>query len=308
MRIALNGGGHHRSTEGILAEAREARRMGLAGYWLAQIFGPDSLTMHAVIGREVPEIELGTSILPVSGRHPLPLAVQAMTVQNLCGNRLILGIGPSHKMLVEGAFGESYERPYTRTREYLECLVRLLAGEHVAYQGFEVTVRGKVDIDGPAPPILIAALGKRMLKLAGERADGTVLWMVGPRTIGEHIAPRINEAAAAVGSKTPRIVAGVHVCVTNDASAAKAIAAEQLAVYGGLPAYRAMMDIEGVEGPEDLLIAGDEDSVSEAVEQFAEVGTTDLRLSILRTNEDAYHRTLEHLGRLVKAARSHETE
>jgi 5,10-methylenetetrahydromethanopterin reductase len=300
MRIHANGGGHNHSLDDIRGAARRAADDGLAGFWLSQIFGPDALTALAVIGTEVPDIELGVSVVPVYGRHPLVLAMQALTTQAACGGRLVLGIGPSHQLPVEFLYGDTYARPYTRTVEYLHALRSLLAGEAADVQGEEVRVRGRVEIDAAPPPILIAALGPRMLDLAGSEADGTTLWMVGPNTIGDRIAPRITAAASAAGRTQPRVLAGVNICVTDDADAARAHAAQQLALYGTLPAYRAMLDAEGVAGPEDLLIAGDEDAVAEGLLAYARAGATDVRVSVVTGSDTdavrtrALLRTLAH--------------
>jgi F420-dependent oxidoreductase-like protein len=302
MRIHANGGGYHRNLSDIRAAARRAVDNGLAGFWLSQIFGPDSLTALAVIGAEVPDIELGVSVVPVYGRHPLVLAMQALTTQAACGGRLVLGIGPSHKLTVEMLYGDSYGRPYTRTVEYLRALRSLLAGEATDVQGEEVRVRGRVEVDATPPSILVAALGPRMLDLAGRDAEGTTLWMVGPNTIRERIAPRITAAAVAAAKTPPRILAGVNICVTDDPGAARAQAAQQLALYGTLPAYRAMLDAEGVAGPEDLLIAGDEDTVTEGLLAYAQAGTTDVRVSVVAGSDTDAARTHALLRTLVRNA------
>jgi len=156
MRIHLNIGGHHRSLDTIRAETRQAAADGLAGAWMSQIFGPDALTALAVVGQEVAGLELGVSIVPIYGRHPLALAMQARTVQAAVDGRLTLGIGPSHQFVVEFLYGESYAKPYTRTREYLQALLPLLAGEPADVVGEEITARGTLDIDAPsAPPVLV---------------------------------------------------------------------------------------------------------------------------------------------------------
>ena len=299
MRIHANGGGHHHNVSDIRVAARQAADDGCAGFWLSQIFGPDALTALAIVGTEVPGIELGVSIVPVYGRHPLALAIQALTTQAVCDGRLVLGIGPSHQITVELLYGDSYAHPYTRTAEYLRALRPLLAGEPVDIQGEEVQVRGRVEIDAPAPPILVAALGPRMLDLAGREADGTTLWMVGPNTIRERVAPRIMAAARAAGRPAPRILAGVNVCVTDDPGAARARAAEQLALYGTLPAYRAMLYAVGVHGPEDLLIAGDEDTVAAGLDAYAHAGATDVRVSVIAADERETARTRALLRSLV---------
>jgi F420-dependent oxidoreductase-like protein len=281
VRIGWNGGGHHRTLEAIRKEACRAARDGFAGFWLSQITGLDALTALAAVAADAPGIELGTSIVPLYGRHPIPLAQQVLTAQAASGGRLVLGIGPSHKLLVEGMLGESYDRPFTRTRDMLRALRRLLAGEAVALETPEVVARGQLAIEAPPCPILVAALGPRMLDLAGREADGTTLWMVGARTLANHIAPRIRGAAAAAGRPSPRILAGVPVCVTDAPDRARAFAAEQLKLYGQLPAYRAMLEREGVQGPEDLLVTGPEDAVREQLAAFEEAGATDLRVGAL---------------------------
>ncbi|MDJ0853121.1 MAG: TIGR03564 family F420-dependent LLM class oxidoreductase [Myxococcota bacterium] len=304
MRIGWNGGGHHHSLESIRADARRAAEEGFSSFWLSQIMGPDSLTALAAIAADAPGIELGTSIVPLYGRHPLALAQQALTVQAATGGRLVLGIGPSHKPLVEGMFGESYARPFTRTKEMLAAISGLVRGEPVSVEGEELTARGQLAIEAPAPRILIAALGPKMLDLAGREADGTTLWMVGAKTISSHIAPRIREAACAAGRPAPRILAGVPVCVTDDVGRARAHAAEALKMYGALPAYRAMLDREGIGGPEDLVAAGSEDAVREQLAAFAEAGATDLRVGAQAPTEAETERTQALLATLAKESDS----
>ena len=301
MRIGWNGGGNHTRLDAIRAEARRAAEDGFASYWLSQIAGPDALVALAVVGAETPGIELGTSIVPLYGRHPLVLAAQALTAQAASGGRLVLGIGPSHQPVVEAMLGESYARPFTRTREMLEALRRLTRGEAVDLQGEEVRVRGRLAIEAAPCPILVAALGPRMLELAGREADGTVLWMVGPRSLREHVAPRIRDAAAKAGRPAPRIVAGAPVCVTDDVAAARAFAAEKLRTYGALPAYRAMLEREGVAGPAELLVAGSEAKVRDSLAAYAAAGATDLRAGALCATPAETERTRALLAGLARS-------
>jgi F420-dependent oxidoreductase-like protein len=301
MRIGWNGGGNHTSLDAIRAEARRAADDGFASYWLSQAMGPDALTALAVVGAETPRIELGTSIVPLYGRHPLVLAAQALTANAAAGGRLVLGIGPSHQPVVEGMFGESYARPFTRTRETLAALRGLMRGEAVDLQGEEVRVRGRVSVEAPPPPVLVAALGPRMLELAGREADGTALWMVGPRTLRAHIAPRIRDAAAKADRPSPRILAGVAVCVSDDAAAARAFAAQRLGFYGALPAYRAMLEREKVSGPQDLLVTGSESQVRDALAAYAEAGATDLRAGALCATPAEAERTRALLSGLARS-------
>jgi F420-dependent oxidoreductase-like protein len=292
MRIALNIGGHQHNLDDIRAAARDAAEDGLAGAWMSQIFGPDALTALAVVGKDVPYLELGVSVVPIYGRHPLALALQARTVQAAVDGRLTLGIGPSHQFVVEVLYGDSYARPCTRTKEYLQALLPLLAGEPADVAGQEITARGKLDIDAPAaPPVLVAGLGPKMLHLAGTEAAGTTLWMVGPDTIAKHITPTITAAATEAGRPSPRILAGVTACVTDDPDAVRTRSATEQGLYASLPAYQHMMQAEGVEGPADLVIAGDEETVARGIQRYADAGATDVRVTILSGTTAERNRT-----------------
>ncbi len=291
MRIGWNGGGHHTRLESIRDEARRAAVDGFASFWLSQITGPDALTALAAVAADAPGIELGTSIVPVYGRHPITLAAQALTAQAASGGRLVLGIGASHQLLVEGMYGERYRRPFTRVRETLSALKCLLAGEAVSIDGQEIVARGRLSIEAPPCPILIAALGERMLDLAGREADGVTLWMVGARTVADYVVPRVAEAAARAGRPSPRILAGCLVCVTDAADAARAIAAEQLRMYGVLPAYRVTLAREGLAGPEGLLIVGTEAEVRDRIAAYESAGATDVRVNALCATQAEAERT-----------------
>ena len=299
MQIGWNGGGGYSDLDSVRRDVQRAARDGFRHFWLSQIMGVDSLTALAVAGSETAEIELGTSIVPLYGRHPLVLAGQALTTQAAVGGRLVLGIGPSHPRLIEHMYGGSYARPFTRTQEELRALKALMAGEAVELEGEEVTVRGQLAIKASPPPVLIAALGPRMLDLAGKEADGTALWMVGPETLAQHIAPRICEAAQAANRPAPRILAGLPICLTEDPGRARAFAAKKLMVYGRLAAYRAMLDREGASGPEDIAAIGTEDEIRQRVADYAAAGTTDLRVSDLCPTEEESSRTYDLLKQIA---------
>lgn len=303
MRIALNIGGHHHDLDSIRVEARRAAEDRLAGVWMSQIFGPDALTALALVGQDVPDLELGVSIVPIYGRHPLALAMQARTVQAAVGGRLTLGIGPSHQFVVEALYGESYAKPYTRTKEYLAALQPLLAGDAADVDGDEVTARGRLEIDAPsAPPVLIAGLGPKMLRLAGSQAAGTTLWMVGPATIADRIVPTITRAAAEAGRPAPRVLAGITAVVTDDPDAARERSATEQGIYGSLPAYQHMLEAEGAAGPADLVIAGSEEQVAQGLHRYADAGATDARVTILAADDRERDRTRALLRDLRSAA------
>ncbi|MGW3361974.1 TIGR03564 family F420-dependent LLM class oxidoreductase [Streptosporangium canum] len=249
---------------------------GFSSAWMSNIFGLDALTALAVAGSQVPGIELGTGVVPTYPRHPAVLAQQALTANAALDGRLALGIGLSHQIVIEGVYGYSFDRPARHMREYLSVLVPLVRGEQVAFEG--ETLKARLGLTTPGVgdmPVLIAALAPRMLKLAGELADGTVLWMTGPKTVAEHVVPAVTEAARAAGRPAPRIVCTLPICVTGDVEAARARAGEVFEIYGQLPSYRAMLDREGAAGPADVAIVGDEDAVAAQIESLAQAGVTD---------------------------------
>lgn len=259
-----------------VAEARRAVEAGLDSVWTPQIFSYDALTALAVVGREVSGIDLGTSVIPTYPRHPMMLAPQALTTQAACGGRLTLGIGLSHQVVIENMFGYSFDRPARHMREYLSALMPLLRDRRVSFEGETVKAMGQLQFpDVPPPPVLVAALGPAMLQLTGELADGTVTWMVGPTTLGDHIVPSISKSAAEAGREAPRVVCALPVAVTDDVTQARERAGNAFAMYNGLPSYRAMLDREGAEGPSDVAVIGDEASVRSQIEGIFERGATE---------------------------------
>jgi len=257
-------------------ELQRAADQGFASAWMSNIFGVDALTALAVAGSQVPGIEVGTAVVPTYPRHPAVLAQQARTVAAAVDGRMVLGIGLSHKIVIEDMFGYDFSRPVLHMREYLAVLLPLLDGQPVSFIG--TTVRANIGLTTPSPgrvPVVVAALGAQMLRLAGEQTDGTVLWMTGPATVRDHIVPVITAAAESAGRARPRIVCLLPVCVTGDSDAARERAARVFTIYGELPSYRAMLDREGAAGPADVAIVGDEDSVSAQIGTLAEAGVTD---------------------------------
>jgi F420-dependent oxidoreductase-like protein len=264
------------TVDDVVAEARVVGEEGFASFWVSQIFSHDALTALAVAGREVPGLELGTSVVPTFPRHPMVMAQQALTTNAACGGRLCLGIGLSHQIVIEGMFGLSFDKPVRHLREYLSVLLPLLRGEAVDVDGESYRVRGALSVAGATPPaVAVAALGPQMLRLAGSMTDGTVTWCVGPNTLRDLTVPTLRDAAEAAGRPPPRVIAAFPVCVTRDAAAARERASTVFAIYGQLPSYRAMMDREGVEGPADLAVVGGAAEVQDAIAALAGVGVTD---------------------------------
>lgn len=283
----------------IIGAARDVRDAGFASFWLPQVAGMDAMTVFAVVGREVPDVELGTAVVPTYPRHPIVMAQQALTTQAITGGRFTLGLGLSHQQIIEQSYGYSFEKPVRHMREYLEALLPLLREGSVAFAGETITARMGLDVRDSSPVrVVLAALGPQMLALAGGMADGTVTWMAGPATLADHVVPTIRAAAESAGRPEPMVGAGFPVCVTDDVSAARANAARTFAIYGTLPSYRAMLDREGAEGPADVAIVGDEASVREQVEALAAVGVTDLVASVFGAKEER-DRTVAFLSTLV---------
>ncbi|HMG42139.1 MAG TPA: TIGR03564 family F420-dependent LLM class oxidoreductase [Acidimicrobiales bacterium] len=277
-------------TGGTVAEVTDRVRAvadaGIPAAGMSQIFGYDALTVLAVAGSQVPDVELVTGVVPTYPRHPFMLAAQALTVQAATGGRLTLGIGLSHKLVVEGMWGLSFDRPLRHMREYLEVLLPLLRGEAVNFEGETIQARVGLEIDAPAPDVLVAALGPKMLELTGRVADGTMTWMTGAKTIEAHTMPDITAAAEAAGRRAPRVAVSLPVSVTADVDAARAQANDTFAIYGTLPSYRAMLDREGAAGPGDVAIVGDEDSVAAQLGHFADIGATDFIVAPFGSRDD----------------------
>ena len=284
----------------LVASAAQVERDGFAHYWLPQIFGWEALSVLAVVGREVPRLELGTAVVPTFPRHPVTLAAEALTAQSAASGRLTLGIGLSHKMVIENMFGLDFARPVRHLTEYLDVLLPLLNLESASAAGETYAVNMTLGIPGATPvPVLVAALGSKMLALAGARTAGTVTWMTGPATIREHIAPSIRSAAKAAGRPAPRVVCALPTCVTDDPAAARARAATVFMIYGDLPSYRAMLDREGAAGPADVAIVGTEAEVRSQIEALGEVGATDFVAVEFTTDEPERSRTRDLLRSLL---------
>jgi F420-dependent oxidoreductase-like protein len=300
VRIGIFGGAT--TVDAAVEAAKQAAADGFASYWLPQIFSIDALTALAVVGREVPGIELGTAVVPTYPRYPMALAAQALTVQSATGGRLVLGIGLSHQIVVEGMWGFSFEHPLRHMREYLTILRGGIHGETVQFEGetLKAMMFAPLDVAGVTPcPILVAALGPKMLKLAGQLADGTITWMTGPATLAEHTVPTLTKAAADAGRPPPRVAVGLPVCVTDDPDGARQRAAGVFSIYGTLPSYRAMLDREGAAGPADVAIVGDEATVAAGIKRLADVGTTDFTAVDFAEDETEKQRTRAVLKSLV---------
>lgn len=293
MRIGIGIDERNMTLDEVIGWARATADAGLAGFWLGEHRGWDPLTTLALAAREAPGIELGTAVVLTYPQHPLTLAAHALTVQAASGNRLTLGLGPSHAPLIEGMYGRSFDRPARHVREYLEALRPLLRGEQVAYDGATLRAAGAVTAPGAAePPLLLGALGPVMLRIAGELADGTATAWAGPAAIEGHVAPVITRAAQAAGRPAPRIQAMPLVLVTDDPDDGRRRIAEEFGIAASMPSYRAILDRAGASEVTDVVAVGDEKAVERELRQYAGAGATDVVAMLFGEPEERL-RTLE---------------
>jgi len=302
MKYGIFGGAVNDGTiDDVVAEARSAEQDGFASYWAPNIFGHDALTALAIVGREVPRIELGTSVVPTYPRHPHAIAQQCHTVAAASGNRLTLGIGLSHKIVIENMLGMSYDKPVRHLREYLSVLMPLSRNEPASFEGETYKVHGGIAAKGSTGfGVVVAALGEQMLRVTAAMADGTLTWCTGPATLAGHTIPTITRAAESLGRPMPRVIAALPVCVTSDKEAAAERAAKVFAVYGTLPSYRAMLDREGAAGPADIAITGSVAEVQDRVRALADIGVTDFAAVEFGATPDEISQTRDALKGLLK--------
>jgi F420-dependent oxidoreductase-like protein len=304
MRYGINGSGRMltHGIAGVLEDMTAAESAGFSSYWVAQVGLIDALTLIGAHGDTGSPMELGTAVISTWERHPHMLAAQALTAQALVGNRLIVGIGLNHQPHVEQSLRLPWEKPIRHMLDYLTILNDLLATGRTSFKGevWSFDGEGARPSEG-VPKVMIAALGEQMLKVAGRRTDGTILWCVGPKTIRTHIAPIINEAASAADRPAPAIVCSIPVWVTDDPAPARNFLGTILADYASLPSYRAMMDIEGVEGLGELSIVGNEDFVHEALAEIDGSGATDFTPVPMGGNPDEEARTMAVLTEALQS-------
>jgi len=280
--------------DALVRNIAKLRDEGFRRLWLAQLpYDADLPIALAIAFREVDGIELGSAVIPIQVQHPMQLAQRALTLSLVSGGRFKLGIGMSHRLVSEGMWGVSWDRALGQMREYLDALQPLLAGQPADATGEFWTARGALQISAPEPELYIAALGPQMLRLTGRRTAGTLTWMTGPKTLAGHVVPTLRAAAAEAGrpESSVRVAAALPISVTDDVEGARKQAAQEFAVYGTLPSYRAMLDREGYAGPEDAAIIGDEETVSQRLDELSAAGVDEFTASVFDTSPEVRART-----------------
>jgi F420-dependent oxidoreductase-like protein len=290
MRIGLMIGperGRYQSKIARLqADASWAEEAGLATVWIPQIPDEfDALTAATLVGAITSRIEIGTAVVPVQPRHPIALAQQTLSVQAVCEGRLAVGLGVSHHWVIDEMLGLPYEHPVATMRAYLDVLDQALGGPGpVDVENELFRVHNPLDITNVTPtPVLLAALGPLMLRLCGERTDGTILWMADERAIASHIVPTLAAAAAAAGRPTPRVVAGIPLCLCAEDEVEIAVARTNriLAEAEVSPNYQKLLDHGDAQTVGDILVAGSESTIAKRLHGFADAGVTDISVRVV---------------------------
>ncbi|MFJ2671648.1 LLM class F420-dependent oxidoreductase [Streptomyces sp. NPDC087525] len=278
--VALNATGPDNQIDATVRLAQEAATAGLRSAWFGQTLGADSPQLAAIVGREVPGLQVGTSAIPVFGRHPLTVSSQALTAQAATHGRYHLGLALGSKLVAEGAFGIPFERPVARLREFLTALRQLTETGTAEFRGELLTANTPLPARVPGAeagvPLLVAAMGPQALRASGELADGILPYLAGPRALAEHIVPAVTAAAEAAGRPAPRIVALVYGVVTDDVDAVRAKATEQLAFYEQIPSYARVIELSGGERAADVAVIGDEATVAAEVQRYRDAGATEV--------------------------------
>ena len=295
MRIGLmvgpERGRYATKIERMRADVRWAEEAGLGTVWIPQIPDEfDALTACALVGIDTSRIEIGTAVVPVQPRHPIALAQQVLATQAACSGRLALGLGVSHHWIIDEMLGLPYERPAPTMRSYLDVLDQALRGPgQVDVENELFRIHNPLDVTDIAPtPVLLAALGPAMLKLAGSRTDGTILWMADERAIASHVAPTITAAASGAGREAPRIVAGIPVCLCRDDEIDVAVDRTNriLAEAEMSPNYQRLLDLGDARQVGDILAAGSESTVEKRMRAFLDAGATELSVRVVPIGDD----------------------
>lgn len=295
---------------GLLDDGKAAEDQGFASFWMPQVPGYlDAMTSVALLGQATSRIEIGTAVVPIQTRHPLIMAQQALTTQIACSGRFTLGLGPSHHWIIEGQLGLSYDRPASSVRDYLDVLNAAFTGPGtVDVDNTSFRVHSPLDVtEAVDMPVLIAALGPTMLRIAGERAGGTILWMADERAIGDYVVPTIMKAAHTAGRSGIRVVAGVPValCAGSEVDAARTYASEVLGHAEFSPNYVRLLEHGDAEDVGDTMAAGDEAAILSRLRRYRDAGVTDLAVRVIPLGETpddraaSRRRTQEFVGSML---------
>jgi len=284
---------------GKIAAVRQLEVDGFAGAFLPSM-GHDAMTVLALAAGETSQIELGTYVIPTYTRHPVAMAQQALAVNAAADGRFTLGLGLSHEIVIRNSWGLDFSQVVRHMREYLEVLQPLIRGEQVDYEGEMFQVHSQLDLpDCEAPSVIIAALGPQMLRITGRLADGTALWLAGPKWIEEVVIPEMGVAARDAGKPDPRVIAGVPIAVTADPDATRERIARAFAMYNTLPSYQRVIQGSGADDPAGVSIVGSEEEIERELLRWKEIGVTDFYAAFEGANADERQHTREFIAALA---------
>ncbi len=288
MEISLWGGGDASRVGDVVDRVAAAAAEGFGAIWFPQTMSIDALTALAVAASQVDAIHVGTAVVPIQGRHPIPLAQQALTLADAAGpGRVTLGIGVTHAPVSEGWYGIPYAGIVDVCAEELEALAPLLSEARKSdLAGSHITARITLPLSVAAPGLVLAALGPKMLDLAGRLTDGTVTWMTGVNTLGRDVVPRLAAAAAAAGRPDPRVIVGLPVCVTDDVGGARQRIGQAMSGALHMASYQRMVAAEGVAEAVDIALIGDADEVAKRIGALEAAGATELLANVIATGDD----------------------
>jgi F420-dependent oxidoreductase-like protein len=272
-----------------IARATAAERLGFESVWITQLpYARDAALVLAAYANATERIGLGTGVLPIYTRHPAAMVQMAATLDEMSGGRFILGLGVSHKVTVESMWGLHIHHPVEAMREYLDIVRTSMRDGGCAIEGKHFSAQWAYS--GPRRadlPIMISALSPRMLDLAGEQADGVILWMCSPAYIRDHVVPAVTAGRQKAGKSMEsfEIVAAIPVCLTSDRAGAQAVFRGTVERYANLPYYRKVLDASGFktqleagavseEMIDELAGIGDEQQVRDAIRRYREAGVT----------------------------------
>jgi alkanesulfonate monooxygenase SsuD/methylene tetrahydromethanopterin reductase-like flavin-dependent oxidoreductase (luciferase family) len=313
-----------KSLEKTLARVALADELGFDSAYTTHIAGRDSLTVLMAYASVSERIRLGTGVVPIFSRTPATMAQTAATIDEYSNGRMVLGLGVSHRVTVENWHGQKITKPVSQMREYLQGVRAILRGEEPPDSEFFPTKFAFMGYSArPDLPIYVAALSPNMIKLAGELADGVMLWLCCPSYIESTVVPALREGVEASGRSFDDfdVVAAVPTALTDDPDAAKATFRQDLIPYASLPFYRAMLESSGFADElaefdagmgagdverakaglsdrmiDELAVIGDADAVKVAVKRYQDAGATSPGIGgIPGTDFDAGLRTVAEL-------------
>lgn len=284
---------------GKIEAVKQLEADGFAGAFLPSM-AHDAMTVLALAAGETSEIELGTYVIPTYTRHPVAMAQQALAVNAAADGRFTLGLGLSHEVVIKDSWGLDFTRVVRHMREYLEILVPLMRGEVVHYDGELFQVHAQLELpDCDAPSVIVAALGPQMLRVTGQLADGTALWLAGPEWIEQVVMPEMGGAARAAGKPDPRVIAGVPISVSADPAATYERISNAYAMYNTLPSYQRVIQGSGANDPAGVSIVGSEEEVERELLRWRDVGVTDFYAAVEGANPAERERTREFIAALA---------